>query len=105
MTRHELVDEHTARLTLDYTFPSRLSQLEVTATFDRLTRRPDHQHFVIAHLGGSEERAVLDAAHSTVTFEHRWWMRTSLWLTLAAVVIIGLRAAWFLRSRRQPLLR
>ena len=105
MTRHELVDEHTGRLTLEYTFPSGISRLEVTETFDRLTRRPDHQHFVIATIGGVEERAVLEAGHSTVTFEHRWWMRTSLWLTLAAVAIIGLRAAWFFRARRQPLLR
>jgi hypothetical protein len=105
MTGHELLDEHTARLTLDYTFPSGLSQLAVTATFDRLTRRPDHQHFVIATIGGVEQRAVLDAGHSTVTFERGWWTRTSLWLTLAAVAIIGLRAAWFFRARKPPLLR
>jgi LPXTG-motif cell wall-anchored protein len=105
MTRHELVDEHTARLMLEYTFPARLSELEVTATFDRLTHRPDHQHFVIATIGGVEERAVLDAGHSTVTFDRRWWTRTSVWLTLAGVVLIGLRAAWFFRARRPPLLR
>jgi hypothetical protein len=99
MTRHELVDEHTARLDLAYTFPSTLSRLDVTSTFDRLARRPDHQHYVTIRFGGQEERAILDAARPSVTFEHRWWTPTSLWLTVAALVIVGLRVAWFLRSK------
>ena len=105
MTRHELVDEHTARLTLDYTFPKDVAQLAITSTFDRLDHRPDHQHYVIADLGGGEERAILDAGHQTVLLDHRWWTRTSLWLTAGAIALIALRAAWFVRARRRPLLR
>jgi hypothetical protein len=97
--RHELVDEHTARLDLVYSFPSYVSRLDVTSTFDVLARRPDHQHFVTVTMGGDEDRAVLDASRRTVTFEHRWWMRTSLWITFAALTIVGLRVAWYLRSR------
>jgi len=51
-------------------------------------------------MGGEEDRAILDATRRTVTFEHRWWMRTSLWIALAALTIVGLRVAWYLRSRR-----
>ena len=103
MTRHELVDEHTARLDLAYTFPSTLSRLDVTSTFDRLARRPDHQHYVTIRFGGEEKRAILDASRPSVTFEHRWWTRTSFWLTIAALVIVGLRVAWFLRSKGKTL--
>jgi hypothetical protein len=99
MTRHDLVDEHTARLDLVYTFPVNVSRLAVTSTFDVLARRPDHQHYLTLTMGGEEERAILDASRRTVTFERRWWMQTSLWLTAVALVIVGLRVAWFLRSR------
>jgi hypothetical protein len=100
LTRHDLVDEHTARLDLTYTFPGRISRLDVTSTFDVLARRPDHQHYVTLTMGGEEERAVLDASRRTVTFEHQWWTRTSLWITLAALAIVGLRIAWYWRARR-----
>jgi hypothetical protein len=99
MTRHELVDEHTARLEVEYTFPSNVSRLEVTSTFDRLARRPDHQHYVTIKLGGREERALLDPSRRTVTFEDQWWTRTTVWLTVAALALIGGRVGWFLRSR------
>jgi hypothetical protein len=100
MTRHELVDEHTARLAMAYTFPDDISRLDVTSTFDQLFRRPDHQHYVMTTRGGVEQRAILDAAHRTVTFEFRRWTRTSIWLTVAALTIVGLRVGWFLRSHR-----
>ena len=100
MTRHDLVDEHTARLDLTYTFPEGVSRLDVTSTFDVLARRPDHQHYVTLRMAGGDDRAILDASRRTITFEHRWWTRTSLWLTLAALAIVGLRVAWFLRARR-----
>jgi hypothetical protein len=100
LTRHELVDEHTARLDLVYTFPDDISRLDVTSTFDQLSRRPDHQHYVMTTRAGVEQRAILDAAHRTVTFEFRRWTRTSIWLTVAALAIVGLRVGWFLRSRR-----
>jgi hypothetical protein len=99
MTRHELVDEHMARLELVYTFPSRISRLEVTSTFDQLARRPDHQHDVTIKIGGHEERAVLDPSQRTVTFEDQRWTRTTVWLTVAALALIGGRVGWFLRSR------
>jgi hypothetical protein len=99
MTRHDLVDEHTARLDLTYTFPASVSRLDVTSTFDVLARRPDHQHYVSMKMGGVEEQAILDASRRSVTFEHHWWTRTSLWLTVAALTIVGLRVGWFLRSR------
>jgi len=100
MTRHELVDEHTARLTLVYTFPDDLSRLDVTSTFDQLSPRPDHQHYAITTREGVEQRAILDASHHTVTFEFRRWTRTSIWLTVAALAIVGVRVGWFLRTRR-----
>jgi len=100
LTRHDLVDEHTARLDLAYTFPGSISRLDVTSTFDLLARRPDHQHYVTLTMGGEEDRAILDASRRTVTFEHRWWMRTSLWITVAALTIVGLRVVWYLLSRR-----
>lgn len=100
MARHELVDEHTARLDLKYTFPADVSRLEMTSTFDRLARRPDHQHYVTTTIGGVEEHAILDASHRTVTFEHRRWTRTGIWLTVAALLVVGVRVAWFLRVRR-----
>ena len=99
MTRHELVDEHTARLVLSYTFPENVSRLDVTSTFDQLSRRPDHQHFVTTTDRGGEQRAILDASHRTVTFEYGRWTRTAIWLTVGAVLIVGLRVGWFLRSR------
>jgi hypothetical protein len=99
MTRHELVDEHTARLEVVYTFPSSVSRLDVTSTFDRLARRPDHQHYVTIKIGGNEERAILDPSRRTVTFENQWWTRTTVWLTVAALALIGGRVGWFLRSR------
>src|SRR5262245_3561255 len=99
MTRHELVDEHTARLGLSYTFPNTVSSLAVTSTFDQFSRRPDHQHFVTTTEHGVEQRAILDASHRTVTFEFGRWTRTAIWLTVAAVLIVGLRVGWFLRSR------
>ena len=101
MTRHELVDEHTARLDLSYTFPARLSRLEVTSTFDELARRPDHQHYVTATMGGVEERAILDASRRTVTFAPQRWTRTSVWLTVAALVLIGGRVGWFVFQRNR----
>lgn len=100
LRRHELVDEHTARLDLAYTFPSNVSRLGVTSTFDQLARRPDHQHYVTITMGGEEERAVLDPSRRTVTFEDHWWTPTSVWLTVAALALIGGRVGWFLRSRR-----
>jgi hypothetical protein len=100
MTRQELVDEHTARLEIVYTFPSNLSRLDVTSTFDQLARRPDHQHSVTIKIGGNEQRAVLDPSQRTVTFEDHWWTRTAVWLTVAALALIGGRVGWFLRSRR-----
>ncbi|HEX7795125.1 MAG TPA: hypothetical protein VF456_12275 [Vicinamibacterales bacterium] len=99
MTRHELLDEHTARLELVYTFPSNVSRLDVTSTFDQLARRPDHQHDVTIKIGGREERAVLDPSQRTVTFEDQWWTRATVWLTVAALALIGGRVGWFLRSR------
>jgi hypothetical protein len=99
MTRHELVDEHTARLDIVYTFPSNISRLEVTSTFDVLARRPDHQHYVTIKIGGHEERAILDPSQRTVTFEDQWWTRTTVWLTVAALAVIGGRVGWFLRTR------
>ena len=101
MIRHELVDEHTARLALAYTFPDDISRLDVTSTFDELSRRPDHQHYVMTTKDGVEQRAILDASHHTVTFEFRRWTRTSIWLTVAALAIVGGRVGWFLRSRRR----
>jgi len=101
MTRHELVDEHTARLALTYTFPDDISRLDVTSTFDELSRRPDHQHYAMTNRGGVEQRAILDAAHHTVTFEFRRWTRTTIWLTVAALAIVGLRVGWFLRGYRR----
>jgi LPXTG-motif cell wall-anchored protein len=101
MTRHELVDEHTARIDLAYTFPSNVSRLDVTSTFDRLARRPDHQHYVTIKMGGAEQRAVLDPSRRTVTFEDQWWTRTSIWLTVAALALLGGRVGWFLRGRRR----
>jgi len=99
MTGHELVDEHTARLKVVYTFPSNVSRLDVTSTFDQLARRPDHQHYVTIKIGGNEERAVLDPSQRTVTFEDQWWTRTTVWLTVAALALIGGRVGWFLRRR------
>src|SRR5262249_16412834 len=90
LTRHDLVDEHTARLDLVYTFPDTISRLDVTSTFDVLARRPDHQHYVTSTMAGAEDRAILDASRRTVTFEHQWWRRTSLWITLAALAIIAM---------------
>jgi len=101
MTRHELVDEHTARLALTYTFLDDISRLDVTSTFDELSRRPDHQHYVMTTRAGVEQRAILDAAHHTVTFEFRRWTRTTIWLTVAALAIVGLRVGWFLRGYRR----
>jgi LPXTG-motif cell wall-anchored protein len=101
MTRHELVDEHTARLEIVYTFPSNISHLDVTSTFDQLALRPDHQHYVTIKIGGNEERAVLDPSRRTVAFEDHWWTRTTVWLTVAALALIGGRVGWFLRSRRR----
>lgn len=95
--RHDLVDEHTARLDLVYTFPSNVSRLDVTSTFDQLARRPDHQHYVKLTMAGMEQQAVLDASRRGVTFERRWW--TGLWLSVAALMLMGLRLAWFLRAR------
>ena len=66
MTRHELLDEHTARLDLLLLFPANVSRLEVTSTFDQLARRPDYEHYVTTTLGGVEERAILDASRRTV---------------------------------------
>ena len=100
MTRHELVDEHTARLTLAYTFPENIARLDVISTFEQLSGRPDHQHYVIMTRNGVEQRAILDASHHTVTFEFRRWTRTSIWLTVVALAIVGLRVGWFLRGRR-----
>jgi hypothetical protein len=99
MVHDELVDEHTARLELVYTFPANISRLDVTSTFDQLARRPDHQHYVTINIGGNEHRAVLDAAQRTATFEDHWWTRTTVWLTVAALALIGGRVGWFLRSR------
>jgi hypothetical protein len=98
MTRHELLDEHTARLDLSYFFPSNVSRLEVTSTFDELARRPDYQHYVTTTMGGVEERAILDASRRTVTFEHRRWTQTSIWLTVA-LLLIGGRVGWFVFQR------
>lgn len=100
LVRHVLVDEHTARLDLVYTFPSNISRLDVTSTFDQLARRPDHQHYVTIEIGGREERAVLDPFRRTASFEDHWWTRTSVWLSVAALALIGGRVGWFLRSRR-----
>lgn len=99
MTRHDVVDDHLGRLQLQYTFPTRVSTLEVTSTFDQLSRRPDYQHYVDVVVQGGEQRAVLDAANRTVTFDNRWWMRTSVWLTAAALLMVGLRVGWFVRSK------
>jgi hypothetical protein len=101
MARHELVDEHTARLDLAYTFPANVSRLEMTSTFDQLSRRPDHQHYVTTTIGGVEEHAILDASGRTVTFEHRRWTSTSIWLTAAALVIVGGRVGWFVLQRNR----
>jgi hypothetical protein len=101
MTRHELVDEHTARVELLYTYPAAVSKLEVTSTFDRLAGRPDHQHYVTAMIDGVQMRAILDAGHRTAAFEHRWWTAMSVWFTVAALGIIGVRAALFVRARRR----
>jgi hypothetical protein len=100
MTRHELVDEHTLRMELAYSFPTNVSRLEVTSTFDQMARRPDHQHFVTAMMSGTRQDAILDASIRTVTFEDRFWARTSVWLTVAAVLILGVRVGVFLRRRR-----
>jgi len=99
---HELIDEHTVRLTLAYTFPADVSALDVTATFEQVSGRPDHQHFVTATKGGEERRAILDISHHTVTLEFGRWTRTAIWLTIAGIGIVGLRVAWFLRARRRP---
>jgi hypothetical protein len=45
--------------------------------------------------------AVLDAGHRTAAFEHRWWTATSVWFTVAALGIIGIRAAFYVRARRR----
>jgi hypothetical protein len=95
MIRHDLVDEHTARLDLAYTFPTNLSRLQITASFDQLARRPDHQHYVTTTIGGVEEKAILDASRRTVTFEHQRWTRTSIGLTVAALLLVGGRVGWF----------
>src|SRR5262249_23496720 len=97
--RHDLVDEHTARLDLVYTFPSNVSRLDVTSTFDLFARRPDHQHYVKIAMGGSEQQAILDVSRRHVTFERRWWI--GLWMIVAALVLMGLRVAWFLRGRNR----
>jgi len=73
----------------------------VTSTFDELSRRPDHQHYVMTTRAGVEQRAILDAAHHIVTFEFRRWTRTTIWLTVAALAIVGLRVGWFLRGYRR----
>ena len=101
MTRHELIDEHTVRLTLAYTFPQHVSELDVTATFEQISGRPDHQHYVTVTRGGVERRAILDVSHHTVTLEFDRWTRTAIWLTIAGVGIVGLRVGWFLRARRR----
>lgn len=100
MTRHELLDEHTVRMELAYGFPANVSRLEVTSTFDQMARRPDHQHVVTALMSGTRHDAVLDASSRTAIFEDRFWTRTSLGLTLAAVLILGVRVAVFLYQRR-----
>jgi hypothetical protein len=105
LERHELIDEHTARLDLTYTFPSTVSHVELRSTFDRFARRPDHQHYVTISMGGVQERTILDAGHRSATFDRHWWTRTRtrtrIWLTVAAVAILGLRAAWFFRTNKQ----
>ena len=101
MTRHELLDEHTLRMELAYTFPSKLSRLEVTSTLDRLAGRPDHQHFTTVMMSGRRQDAVLNASNHRAVFEHRFWTTTSLALTLAAVAIIGGRIGWFVYQKRR----
>lgn len=102
MTRHELLDEHTIRMELAYSFPASVSRLEVTSTFDQMARRPDHQHVVTALMSGTRHDAVLDASNRTVMFEDRFWTRTSFRLTLAAVLILGIRVAVFFYRRQKP---
>jgi hypothetical protein len=102
MTRHELIDEHTARLTLVYTFPSDVSRLDMTSTIDQLAKRADHEHYATTILAGVEEHAILNASRPTVTFEFRRWTRTSVWLTVAALVVVGGRVGWFAWRRRRP---
>jgi hypothetical protein len=97
MTRHELIDEHTARIELAYTFPTSVSRLEVTSTIDQLSHRPDHQHFVTAMISGTRRDAVLDAGNRTAVFETRWSPRASIWLPLTGLLILG---ALFVYQRR-----
>ena len=101
MTGHELIDEHTARLDLAYTFPTTVARLQITASFDRLAGRPDHQHYVTATLGGVEEHAILDAARRTVTFERQRLTRTTVGLTAAALALLGGRVGWFVWRKKQ----
>ena len=87
MTRHEMLDEHTLRMELAYNFPSTVSHLEVTSTFDQMARRPDHQHFVTAMMSGTRRDAILDGGNRSVTFDDRLLVRTSVWLPVAGLLI------------------
>jgi hypothetical protein len=101
VTKHELIDEHIARLTLVYTFPASVSRLTVTSTFDQLARRPDHQHYVTLLRSDDPQQAVLDASDRTVTFEVGRWTPAAIALTAVAVAIVGLRVMWFAVVRRR----
>ena len=97
MTRHEMLDEHTLRMELAYTFPATVFHLEVTSTFDQMARRPDHQHFVTAMLSGKRRDAILDGGNRSVTFDDRFGVRTSVSLSVAGLLIL---AAVFMYQRQ-----
>jgi hypothetical protein len=105
LARYELVDDHAVRLELAYTFPARVSRLEVTSTLDRLAKRPDHQHLVRSYFSDTRRDAVLTAARPTVVFDDRFWKKLSVQLTAVALVLLGARVGAFIyqrRRRRQP---
>jgi hypothetical protein len=99
MTEHRLVDEHTLRMEVAYTFPATVRRLEVTSTLDQLARRPDHQHFVTAVMSGIRHDAILDAGNRSVSFDDRFWTRTSVWLTAVALLVLGIRVGAFIYQR------
>jgi hypothetical protein len=102
LTRYQLADDHTVRLQIDDTFASEVRQIEVTSTFDRLTR-PDHQHLVNVYAAGIQETAVLGRGREQATFVTRrslWTNRTVL-LVAAAILLLGGRAGVALMQRRR----
>ena len=101
LARYELVDDHAVRLELAYTFPARVSRLEVTSTLDRLTKRPDHQHLVRSYFSDTRRDAVLTAAQPTVVFDDRFWKKLSVQLTAAGVALLGARVGAFVYQRRR----